>query len=156
MYKQLVMALFFLSVVSLAYAGLDEGKASYDKGDYGKAFKEFKALAERGDVKAQVALGLMYGKGKGVAKDDAEAAKWIRKAADQGEPDAQHILGLLYYNGQGVPQDYVHAYMWLNLSAAQGYSKAQTTRDELAEKMTPTQIAEAQRLAKEWKPKGKH
>jgi len=52
-----------------------------------------------------------------------------------------------------VPQDFTLAHMWLNLAAAQGDSDAQKRRDELTEKMTPAQIADAQRLAREWKPK---
>jgi TPR repeat protein len=60
----------------------------------------------------------------------------------------------MYAHGLGVPQDYVEAHMWLNLSAAQGDREAKKYRDWLAEKMTPSQIAEAQRLAREWKPKG--
>jgi TPR repeat protein len=62
-------------------------------------------------------------------------------------------MGLLYQAGQGVPQDFTLAHMWLNLAAAQGDSDAQKRRDELTEKMTPAQIADAQRLAREWKPK---
>jgi len=44
--------------------------------------------------------------------------------------------------------------MWFNLAAAQGYSKAQIARDKVAGQMTPSQIAEAQSLARQWKPKG--
>jgi TPR repeat protein len=58
-----------------------------------------------------------------------------------------------YANGAGVPQDYVLAHMWFNLAARQGYPSAEDHRDTLAKKMTPAQIAEAQRLAREWKPK---
>ncbi len=64
----------------------------------------------------------------------------------------------MYYKGRGVPQDYVQAHMWLNLAASrfpQGTDRdmAVKIRDILAAKMTPAQIAEAQRLAREWKPK---
>jgi len=68
----------------------------------------------------------------------------------------QSNMGTMYKFGWGVPQDYVIAHMWFNLSAAQGcmlsdFSAAE--RDDLASKMTPAQIAEAQKLAREWKPK---
>jgi TPR repeat protein len=53
----------------------------------------------------------------------------------------------MYYNGQGVPPDYVMAYMWYNLAAAQGDEGAITLRSVLEKKMTPEQIAEAQRLS---------
>ncbi len=54
-----------------------------------------------------------------------------------------------------MTQDYVQAHMWYSLAAAQGEKEASKGRDILAEKMTPAQIAEAQKLAREWKPKGK-
>ena len=59
----------------------------------------------------------------------------------------------MYGAGRGAPQDYVEAHKWLNLSAAQGDKKAAEMRDFLTKKMTTAQIAEAQRLAREWKPK---
>ena len=59
----------------------------------------------------------------------------------------------MYATGQGVQQDYVTAYMWLDLSAAQGEQGAVKARDMIARRITPAQIAEAQKLAREWKPK---
>ncbi len=61
-------------------------------------------------------------------------------------------LGALYYNGQGVPQDYVTAYMWFILASVEGDKLAIENRDLLAKEMTPAQIAEAQKMAREWKP----
>ena len=60
----------------------------------------------------------------------------------------------MYGKGHGVTQDYVQAYMWYIL-AAQGEKDTGELRDGLAKQMTPAQIAEAQKLAREWKPKGK-
>jgi hypothetical protein len=51
-----------------------------------------------------------------------------------------------------VPQNFVLAHMWYNLCAAQGEQGAVPLRDALATRMTPAQIAEAQKLAREWKP----
>jgi hypothetical protein len=87
-------------------------------------------------------------------------ALWLfGRLAEQGNADAQYNLGLMYNTGQGVPQDYVQAYMWLTLAAArfpasqaEWRGKAIRDRDEVAPKMTPEQIDEAQRLAQEWKP----
>jgi hypothetical protein len=107
----------------------------------------------------------MYDKGQGVPQDFVEAAKLYRKAADQGDADAQYALGDMYGEGKGVPQNYVRAYTWYNLAASQYASSphyelyerdresAEILRDLLARKMTPAQIAETQRLAREWKPK---
>jgi TPR repeat protein len=72
--------------------------------------------------------------------------------------DTQFNLGLMYDNGAGVPQDYVQAHLWFNLAAShlakvQERNSAASARDALAKRMTPEQIAEAQRLARDWKPK---
>jgi hypothetical protein len=71
---------------------------------------------------------------------------------------AQYNLGEMYGVGLGVPQDYAQAHMWFNLAASRAeYAATRDTaakdRDELAAKMTPDQIAEAQRMAREWVPK---
>ncbi len=96
----------------------------------------------------------MYHNGWGVPQDYIKGVKWHRQAAEQGHARAQGALGAAYYSGEGLPQDYVLAHMWLNLSAAQSYTEASQLRDNLAESLlTPSQIAEAQRLAREWKPK---
>ncbi len=62
MYRRLgfLVIVVFLPVLSLAYAGFDDGKAAYRRGDYAKAYTEFKKLAVQGHVKAQAWLGAMY------------------------------------------------------------------------------------------------
>ena len=117
-----------------------------------QAVKWFRLAAEQGYADAQVILGLMYAYGRGVPKDDVQAVKWYRLAAEKGYAQAQAILGFMYANGRGVPKDYVLAYMWANLGAAGGHEDAREIREEYAAKMTPTQIAEAQKLSREWKP----
>jgi TPR repeat protein len=119
-----------------------------------------KALAEQGDAKAQFDLGFMYDLGLIVPQDYQEAVKWYRKAAEQGYTEAHFSLSYIYFQGRGVLKDYVQAHMWLNLAAAKGLENAAQRRDLVASQMTPEQIAEAQRLAKEWiekheKEKGK-
>jgi tetratricopeptide (TPR) repeat protein len=124
--------------------------------NYAEALRLYHLAADQGDADAQKALGLSYFNGiYGVPQSFAEAAGWYTLAADQGEALAQSELGILYANGQGVRQDYVRAHMWFNLSAAQGNQKALKDRDRIAGRMTREQIAEAQKLAREWKPKSK-
>ena len=137
------------------WAGYQAGVDAYKRGDYGTALKEWRPLAEQGNVSAQYNLGIMYAKGQGVPQDDTEAMKWYRLAAEQGHAMAQLNLGVMYNDGQGVPKDYVLAHMWVNLAAAKGVKKAVKARDLLEILMTPAQLAEAKRLAREWKPKGK-
>jgi hypothetical protein len=121
--------------------------------DYKEAVRWYRLAAEQGNALAQVKLGLMYDKGQGVAQDYTEAVRWYRLAAEQGDASAQFNLGLMYYAGQGVPQDYIQAHMWFNLAGAGGIAEGIQDRDSIARSMTPEQVAEAQRLAREWKPK---
>jgi TPR repeat protein len=137
----------------------------YDDGqgipqDYTNALKWYRSAAEHGIPEAQHNLGLMYYQGQGVPQNYAEAAKWYRRAAEQGLADSQVNLGMMYYHGQGVSRDYVLAHMWLNLAASQypasvreDLNDAVHYKDIVNYLMTPAQIAEAQRLAREWKPK---
>ena len=77
------------------------------------------------------------------------------KAAEQGDASAQFNLGVAYDNGDGVLQDYSKAHMWYNLAAAKGAENAGKNRDSIAKEMTSEQIAEAQKMAREWMEKHK-
>ena len=121
--------------------------------DDAEAVKWYRRAADQGNAAAQLALASMYAKGRGVSQSDTEAVKWYRRAADQGEAWAQTSLGVMYARGQGVSRDYISAYVWFDLSAAQGDQAAASNRDAAARRMTPAQIAEAQKLARQWKPK---
>jgi hypothetical protein len=117
--------------------------------------REWQALADQGEADAQDFLGTLHFKGWGVAQDDTEARQWWEKAAAQGSASAQSDLALLYANGLGGSQDLVQAYMWYSLAAGNGNAHAPGYRDDLARQMTPAQITEAQKRAREWKPSGK-
>jgi uncharacterized protein len=151
----IVMVLSVAAPVALAAQqwNPDEVSAAFSSGDYATVLRLVRPLADRGFAPAQANLAALYVLGNGVRQDDAVAASWNRKAADQGYAPAQKSLGMMYGTGSGVPQDYVIAHMWLNLSAPRGNKEAVTVRDMVAAKMTPAQIAEAQKLAREWKPK---
>jgi len=123
--------------------------------DLGEAARWYQHSAEQGFGKAQYNLGLMYTWGRGVPQDYTEAMKWYRLAADQGDEKAQNNLGYMYYRGQEVPRNYVRAYMWASLAAAQGNVDGTKGLETLEKEMTHAQIAEAQRLAREWKAIGK-
>jgi TPR repeat protein len=136
----------------------------YDKGngvaqDYAEAARWFRKAADQGLAVGQFNLGVSYEKGQGLPQDYAEAAKWYRKAAEKDLAMAEYNLGILYAQGQGVPQDYVEAYKWFSLAASPFLAVEKTiramadkSRDMVAAHMTPAQIAEAQKLAREWKP----
>lgn len=70
--------------------------------------------------------------------------------ADGGAPDALFQLGIMYCAGREVELDLIQAHKWFNLSALRGNPEARRYRAEIAREMTKTQVARAQRLAREW------
>ncbi len=149
-----------LALIDTAIAGpFEDGQAAYRRDDYTEAVRLWGQLADEGNASAQFSLGQMYYIGQGVRRDNAQANAWFRKAADQGFAYAQFDLGVAYEDGGlGVPQDYALAHMWFNLASSPATNAdlrqmAVQNRDQVAAKMTPAQIAEAWRLACEWRPK---
>ena len=121
--KGLVLSVaILLGLAAPAWAGLAEGVAAYQRGDYAAALREFRPLAEQGDAGAQTSLGIMY------------------------------------FIGEGMPRDLTRAYMWYDPASSRfppgaARDDAVRNRDFVAKHMTPARIAEARRLAREWKPK---
>ena len=118
-----------------------------------KQFETDKSGAESGNSFDQWKLGLDYQSGLGVPKDSVKAANWYRRSAMQGDSSGENSLGWLYVEGTGIPKNYVEAYKWLNLAAAQEAINAKQNRDSVARKMTPEQIAVAQRLSVAFVPR---
>ena len=166
--RKLSATLCLTIVVLLGSAGVSwgadfqKGLTAYERGDYATALREWTPLAEQGVADAQYNLGVMYGNGKGVPKDYETAVKWYRLAAKQGHASAQFNLGVMYGKGQGVSQDYKTAlkwyrlaseqgdtHMWVNIAASIGGKDSDRVSDFVEKKMTPAQIAEAQKLARE-------
>ena len=126
--------------------------------DYAEAIKWYRLAAMQGDAGAQFSLGVIFEKGSGVVQNYDEAAKWYRLAAEQGHAYGQATVASMYAKGMGVIQNYVLAHMWFDLAAARmppGEDRdwAVSNRDIAEGRMTPAQVAEAQRLAREWKRK---
>jgi TPR repeat protein len=122
---------------------------------YEGAKRWFTKAAEQGHAGAQVNLGTIYLLGHGFYQSDQLALFWFRKAAEQKDALACAKLGLMYARGQGVSRDVIQAQMWYTLAVANGAWNIADARNALATQMTPAQIAEAQQLAQEWKPKSK-
>lgn len=120
--------------------------------DYRQAKEWFEEAAKQGHAGAQVNLGTLYLQGEGAPQSGQMALFWFSRAAEQRDALAFAKLGMMYAQGRGVLQDFIQAHMWYNLSAAQGEVRSAEARDALAKQMIPAQIAEAQRLAREWKP----
>ena len=127
--------------------------------DAAEAVRRFRRAADGGDAAARFYLGVMFAEGRGVPQDYEEAAQWYQRAADLGDPQALYNLGLAYAKGEGVSQDNVTAHMLLNVSAARfpvadgsRRAAAVSSRDVVAKELTSEQLAEAQKLAREWQP----
>jgi len=82
------------------------------------------ALANSGNAKGEMLLGLKYLDGDGVAVNEAEAAKWLERAATQNDAIAAYRLGTLYERGHGVAADPAKAVHWYEVAAQQGNRKA--------------------------------
>jgi hypothetical protein len=141
---------------------LDAATTAAICGDHATPARTVRALAERGDARAQLGLGAGYLNGNTTtSQDKLEGVRWIRRAAEQGNDEAQVLLSLSYSLGDGIAQDYVEALKWTILALSQ--SRDSVTRDSRKEnresftsKMTPAQIAEAERRASEWRPTPEH
>jgi len=125
--------------------------------DLVEAARWYTRAAEQGHVGAQFTLAVLYMIGRGVSRNQLKAVYWFERAASQGNADAQVQLGTIYGAGQGVPRDPVAAYKWFALGQANARTpalraKASQNIDRLSRSMTPAQIAEAQRQAREWQP----
>ncbi len=122
--------------------------------DFEQARQWYRLAADQGNARAQNNLGAMYRQGLGVSQSYEEALRWFRRAAEQGNGGAQNHLGLMYFEGEGTTKDVIQAYKWAYLSAQQGVEAAVLAVEFLDQELTPEQIQEAKRLAKEWTPKG--
>jgi TPR repeat protein len=122
--------------------------------DEAAAMAWFRKAAEQGHAGGQFSLGsLYYGR-----KEYGPATSWYRRSAEQGNALAQIRLARMYAEGPGLARDDVQAYRWFAVAAMRGadsYARTNAAqgRDATAPKMTPAQVAEAERLVREWKPK---
>jgi TPR repeat protein len=112
-------------------------------------------VAEQGYAEAQYTLGMAFYIGWGAPRNSEEAAKWLLPLAQKGHGAAQFALGEMYYEGWGVPQSYIQAYMWVKLAAVRlppGVERDLAVEgvDIIANKISPSQVAEAQKAAREW------
>ena len=111
-----------------ACADKSDALAAYQSGNYKEAARQFRPLAENGDVEAAYYLGYMHEKGQGVAKDNERMRKWYQRAADAGHAKAQYKVAVGYAFGLGgLAQSDEDAAKWLQQSAENGYKRAQKT-----------------------------
>ena len=118
--------------------------------DNKEGIKWYRRAAEQGHIQAQLNLGNIYEIGYEALQDYKEAIKWYRKAAEQVDTKGQLRMGIMYEYGKGVTKNCIEAHKWYNIAGANGMVDGMEFRDRVGKKMTPLQIVEAQKLAREW------
>ena len=127
--------------------------------DHATAVNWLGRAAARGEADAQFEVGRMYYRGEGLPQDHVLAARWVGLSARLGLARAQALFGHMHEHGEGVTQDFVKAHQWYNLAASRLSSSeseildlALSGRNRVAGRLARAQLAEAQRLAREWQP----
>jgi len=147
----LVPGLLFAS--SFAYADIKGGQAAILKGDFPRAFKEFKEDADKGIPHAQAAVGVMLHLGQGVKRDLKQALSWYRKAGSNGYEAGLANVGIMYYKGAGVQNDDVQAYAWLDVASYLRGGREHNAKARVASFLSPQQLKEAKILAQKYRRK---
>jgi TPR repeat protein len=119
--------------------------------DYAEAAKWYQRAAERGDLDAQRKIAFFYWVGKGVPKDLVRAHMWANLTAAREQSRYQDEINAINA-GPGTPSEKEETIEILRSSRQEPVKSAIETRNLIEREMTQAQIAEAQRLAREWKP----
>ncbi len=93
-----ILFIFLFNNIAIS-SDLDLAKDAYNKSDFKAAFNYWEPLAKEGISDAQLGLGILYGKGKGLLQDYRESVKWFKLSADQRNAEAQFYIGMAYING---------------------------------------------------------
>lgn len=146
---------FVLPCVAIA-GPFEDSLAAFKAGNKAEGLRLTRIAAEQGNAAAQFRLGQFLSDGDGVEQNYKEAANWFLRAAEQGNDAAQEALARAFFFGRGVPQEYLEAHKWANLALANAADEVAreshlTFLESIAEKLTPEQVVEAQKLARDWK-----
>jgi hypothetical protein len=110
MKTKISVVLLAMAVICQAHAGVKEALAAQERGDHETARKEFEALANKGDDKAMISLGMMYHTGQGLKQDYGTAMDWYLAAFKKGNGDGYNNIGVMYRDGLGVETNRSIAY----------------------------------------------
>jgi TPR repeat protein len=145
-----------LSLLSQAHGGVQEALAAKRTGDYETARKEFQALADKGEDKAMMELGLMYHTGEGVKQDYGKAMDWYLKAFAKGNGDAYSNIGVMYRDGLGCETNRPIAYALFYITHMRGLGSESTqyraghNLDKTAALMKPGEIEDTLKLTEKY------
>ncbi len=150
------MVIAVASLLCQAHGGVKEALAAKESGDYETARKEFQALADKGEDKAMIELGLMYHTGEGVKQDYAKAMDWYLKAFAKGNGDAYSNIGVMYRDGLGCETNRPIAYALFYITHMRGLGSESTqyraghNLDKTAALMKPEEIQETTKMTEKY------
>ena len=147
------MCVLSLLVSAQVTADIKGGQAAILKGDFSRAFTEFKEDADKGIPHAQAAVGVMLHLGQGVKRDLRKALSWYRKAGSNGYEAGLANVGIMYYKGAGVRNDDVQAYAWLDVASHLRGGREHNAKARVASFLSPQQLIKAKKLALEYRRK---
>ena len=139
--KEYAPAQYFLADMYHYGNGIAQDKVEADK--------LYRLAADAGIDYAQFYMGAVHRDGIGVPRDYAKSTEWFSRAAEDWLVDAQYEMGVIYETGRGVTKDGDSAYMWFFLARLQWHIKASEKCELYEEKMSQTQIAKLQAMAKD-------
>jgi len=113
----------------------------------------YERAAQGGNIRAMHNLATLLASGWNGKPDYAAALRWYNEAAEAGLKDSQFNMGVLLARGIGAKQDLPRAYKWFSLAAAQGDVDAARKRDELAGRLSSTDLAAIQASLQQWRPR---
>ena len=124
----------------------------YEKGrgvpkDLGRAKELYQRAAENGNIRAMHNLGVLAAEGSDGKPNYASAALWFSKAAEYGIKDSQYNFAVLLARGLGVTKDLMRSYTWFAIVAGAGDEEAARKRDEVATRLTSSELASAKAAA---------
>ncbi|MGD8558111.1 MAG: tetratricopeptide repeat protein [Gammaproteobacteria bacterium] len=135
-------------------ASYEDGLKAAEKDDYKTAFKQWQALARKGDVQTQATVAVLYHTGQGVSRDYEKAFYWYKKAAEQGNTASQANLGVMYAKGTGTKRDMVESFAWYTLAAKAHKDKKIGNElwgiDAIAAQLSKQEMAKAKKLANQY------
>jgi hypothetical protein len=148
-----LLCVLTLLACGTAVADIKGGQAAILKGDFPRAYKEFKEDADKGIPHAQAVVGVMLHIGQGVKRDLKAALSWYRKAGENGYEAGLANVGIMYYKGAGVQNDDVQAYAWLDVASFLRGGREHNAKARVASFLSPQRLIEARKLAQQYRLK---
>lgn len=134
-------------------ADMEGGREAILKGDFARAFKEFKEDAEKGNPHAMAPVAVMLHLGQGVKRDLKQAFSWYKKAAEKGYEAGMANVGIMHFKGAGTSQSDVEAYAWLDLASSVRGGREHNGKAWAESFLSPQQLEEAKVLASQLRKK---